>query len=473
MPFVDAANYPADFPQGGFHIDADNEDDYRLPRSLDNDLLIWKETNPDTGAVTWWMRTNARHSPQHLTADARANAISIGKDQMICDLQQTVVNQQAQLNAPPQPIVVQQVPGPQHSHICVHAPHTFSGVSNDKGVYDPTPRDFVHNVRNYLVAEEEAAGNPLTVHNKIVLVSTLLDQSAAMCPAAGATTPAYTGPLLNLDMFLQAFLQHFEDVDIQKTAIAKIQSMQQGAQSVEVHTRQFKDWAGRTGFNNTALIELYKKSLKPAIRDKVNGQGKHCLDTLQGWYEDAVLFDRQWREDHPDRPSLQSTTGNSSSRNQSAGANNNTGRSTGAWQQQQPLRNANQGQPRNGNWRPWGAPAQQLRAPALAANTGMVPMDIDAANVAMVCYRCGENHLARNCTTPMETIWQKYGWDRMIPFPPGYRARATTFANVDDFATSLSPADQAELARSLQSRVGAPAAPPAQASQQGFASGLS
>ncbi|VDC06326.1 unnamed protein product, partial [Peniophora sp. CBMAI 1063] len=160
------------------------------------------------------MRTNARHSPAHLTAEARANAISVGKDRQIRDLQQTVVNQQAQLNAPPQPIIVQQAPGPQRLHIRVHAPRTFSGVSNDKGVYDPTPQDFVWNVRNYLVAEEEAAGNPLTDHNKIVLVSTLLDQSAAMwyeqimaeyaeyrrmalqAQQQGHPVPAYTGPLV-------------------------------------------------------------------------------------------------------------------------------------------------------------------------------------------------------------------------------------------------------------------------------------
>ncbi|VDC04418.1 unnamed protein product [Peniophora sp. CBMAI 1063] len=110
--------------------------------------------------------------------------------------------------------------------------------------------------------------------------------------------------------------------------------MQQGAQSAAVHTCQFKDWDGHTGFNDTALIELYKKSLKPFIYDKVNGQGKHRSDTLQGWYKDTVLFDRQWHKDHPDQPSLQSTTGNSSLRNQSTGVNNNTGRSTGAWQQQ-------------------------------------------------------------------------------------------------------------------------------------------
>ena len=71
----------------------------------------------------------------------------------------------------------------------------------------------------------------------------------------------------------------------------------------------------------------------------------------------------------------------------------------------------------------------------------------------------------------MEVIRQKYGRDRMIPFPPRYQARATQFANAAEFAASLSPADRAELARSLQSGVEAPNAPPAPAPQQGFASG--
>ena len=98
-------------------------------------------------------------------------------------------------------------------------------------------------------------------------------------------------------------------------------------------------------------------------------------------------------------------------------------------------------------------------------------MDIDAANAAFACYRCGEKHLACDCTTPVEIIRQKYGRNRMIPFPPRYQARATQFANAVEFAASLSPADRAELARSLQSGVEAPNAPPAPAPQQGFASG--
>ncbi|VDC02147.1 unnamed protein product [Peniophora sp. CBMAI 1063] len=290
MPVIDATNYLADLPQAGIHIDADNEEDYCLPRTLDSDLLIWKETHPDTRMVTWWMHTNVRVAPVPLSADARTNTISVANDWQICDLQHL--------------IIVQPAPGPQRSHIRVHAPRTFSGVSNDKGVCNPTPCDFIWNVRNYLVTGEEAAGNPLSNHVKIVLVSMLLNQSAAMWYEQIMADYAEYWQMADQvqHTFLAMFLQQFEDVDIQKTVITKIQSMQQGAQSVEVHTRLFKDWAGHTGFNNTTLIELYRRSLKPAICNKVNCQGKHRPDTLQGWYKDTMLFDRQWREDHPDRP---------------------------------------------------------------------------------------------------------------------------------------------------------------------------
>ena len=482
MPFIDPANYPAGIPEGGFHLDQDDEHDYRLPHDMDHDLLLYQTTGTD-GVTRWVVQNNARTNPRAPTADELAAAPNLMKDRRIRELTAQAAALQAQLAAaPPPPVVNVQTPAAQQrSHIRVHAPRTFSGVANDKGIYDPTPRDFVRNVRNYLTAEQQAASNVLTDENKIILVSTLLDQSAAMWyeqvldgyrtyQRAHAANPtlAYTGPLTGLDVFLQAFLEQFEDVDIQKTAIFKVQSMQQGAQSAEVHTRLFRDWAGHTGFNDPALIELYKKSLKPAIRDKVNGQGKHRPTTLQGWYEDAVLFDRQWREDHP---GFDRAAGNTNTRTQSGGTQNNSGQPTRGQQQQQQPRNANQQQPRNGNWRPWGTAQQPARAPAPAANTGVIPMDIDAANAAFACYRCGEKHLARDCTTPVEVIRQKYGRDRMIPFPPRYQARATQFTNAAEFAASLSPADRAELARSLQSGVEAPNAPPAPAPQQGFASG--
>ena len=483
MPYVDPANYPDGIPEGAFHLDQDDEHNFHFPRTMDHDFLLYHVQRVLDQSLYWAVCENVRSGPRELSAAELAAGPTIMRDRRIRDLTAQAAALQAQLAAaPPPPVVNVQAPAAQpRSHIRVHAPRTFSGVANDKGVYDPTPRDFVRNVRNYLTAEEQAANNALTDENKIILVSTLLDQSAAMWyeqvldgyrtyQRAHAANPtlAYTGPLTGLDVFLQAFLEQFEDVDIQKTAIFKVQSMQQGAQSAEVHTRLFRDWAGHTGFNDPALIELYKKSLKPAIRDKVNGQGKHRPTTLKGWYEDAVLFDRQWREDHP---GFDRAAGNTNTRTQSGGTQNNSGQPTRGQQPQQSPRKANQQQQRNSNWRPWGTAQQPARAPAPAANTGVIPMDIDAANAAFACYRCGEKHLARDCTTPVEVIRQKYGRDRMIPFPPRYQARATQFANAAEFAASLSPADRAELAWSLQSGVKAPNAPPAPAPQQGFASG--
>ena len=256
MPYVDPANYPASIPEGAFHLDQDDEHDYRFPRTMDHDFLLYLAQRVLDQSTYWAVRENIRTNPRELSAAELAAGPMIMRDRRIRDLTAQAAALQAQLAAaPPPPVVNVQAPAAQpRSHIRVHAPRTFSGVANDKGVYDPTPRDFVRNVRNYLTAEEQAANNALTDENKIILVSTLLDQSAAMWyeqvldgyrtyQRAHAANPtlAYTGPLTGLDVFLKAFLEQFEDVDIQKTAIFKVQPVQQGAQSAEVHTCLFRD----------------------------------------------------------------------------------------------------------------------------------------------------------------------------------------------------------------------------------------
>lgn len=473
MPHVDPANYPVNLPIGASHEDADPTDVYRLPLSLDDDYYI----SYDTASSTWKKTTAPGVALTAITEVQELRGMAMAAIRENRDLDRRLQTLQ---NAPaPQQVAAAAAP---RSTIRIHAPRAFTGVANDKGVYEPTPRDFVRNVRNYLNAEQNAANNVLNDDRKIIITSTLLDQSAAMwyeqivieherflIEYAADNTLVYTGPLRSLDIFLHEFLRQFEDVDIQKTAIFKIQTMQQGAQSAEVHTRLFKDWAGHTGFNDTALIELYKKSLKPAIRDKVNGQGKHRPTTLSGWYDDAVLFDRQWREDHPDRQSSQPAASNTSTRN-------NSGQQTRAPQQPQqtPARGANQWQPRNGQFRPWTQTTPAAQTPR--NNNGPQPMDIDAvthesAFRARACFKCGKvGHIARDCRTSQEEIRRTFGRDSMLP-PPRFQARTTEFANVDEFAGALSQQDREALLRALQTGGATDANPAPTTGQQGFASG--
>ena len=106
-------------------------------------------------------------------------------------------------------------------------------------------------------------------------------------------------------------------------------------------------------------------------------------------------------------------------------------------------------------------------------------MDIDAANAAFACYRCGDKHLARDCQTPVEVIRAKFGRDRMIPLPPRrngqafqaravyapppvahYHAPATGYQplSAQGFVASMAPEQRAELLRALEVDAG-PAGP--------------
>ncbi|VDC02638.1 unnamed protein product [Peniophora sp. CBMAI 1063] len=466
MSYVDPANYPMDIPEGGWHADVDDADDFRLPSGLDTDLFLYRAKRAD-GSLFWVVKENARTAACSPTAEQLAAAIGFSKDCLIRALRAEIDTLHAQPPHPQGPQGPAQAAAVRPQQLRLPLLRSFSGVPTKEGVYDPEPHDFTVTISHYVYAQSQELGVTFNEDRKIHVFSSFLEQSAArwyhqLLQERNITlrsSQPYTGPLNNTNTLVAAFLRKYEDVNIRATAKHKIRTLQQDG-TAEVHMRFFKKCALLSGYGEEALVDWFKSSLKVALKDK-----------------DAILFDWQYCEDQLDcalaRKSSQLATGNTSSRNQSASANNNTGQPAGGSQQQQAPRNANQWQPRNGNWCPWGTPAQQQRAPAPAANTGVVPMDIESANAAMACYRCGENHLACNCDTPMETIRRKYGRDRMIPFPPGYRARATMFANVDDFAASLSPADRADLARVLQSGGEALAAPPTQVSQQGFTSGSS
>lgn len=294
MPFVDRANYPIGIPDAAFHLDTDDVDDYRLPCTIGTDYILYQDLDTAMPPVLqWYIRTSARGTPTLLMNDPANHTKDVAKDCRVRDQGAEIQRLQAQIAVMPTPVVA--VPPTPRVNSRLGTPHTFTGITNDKGIYDPTPQDFVRNVRNYIFVQERQTGTRLSDVDHILMISTFLDQSAAMWyeqevhklgvwerEVALDPTLIYTGAMLNVDRFTDTLLKQFEDIDIKKTAIPKISTIVQGTNSAEVHVRLFKDWAQYTEFNDTTLIEFFKKSLKLALLDKVNGQGKHVPETLEG-----------------------------------------------------------------------------------------------------------------------------------------------------------------------------------------------
>lgn len=251
----------------------------------------------------------------------------------------------------------------------------------------------------------------------------------------------YSGPLYDLPHFVQALLQEFEDVDLEATAQHKLEIISMGQDTAEAHIRNFKHWARHSAYNDKALVAYFRRSLTPALKKKVQDMADRP-STLKGWYDQAIKFDRNWREDLDERRHTRPST-------------NPPARTTPTTPQTPaPTRGANQTQPRTG-WRPWGSVAQPAQQ-----SFGVNAMPRDDR-----CFKCGkrDGHFARDCPTPQEEIERK--WGRASMFTPGGRPaqnRATNFANAGEFVNAMSQEQRAEMLRELQPNAG-----------QGFGNGSS
>lgn len=451
MPHVPPSSYPPNLPKGAFHLDADHAFTYRLPRTLDEDYIIYFlniQATESTAARIGWAAIEAPGFPeQQVTTEMQLEAVSLGKDRQIQQLQARIMTQ-----APAAPPIA----APRFK-IALGTPTVFTGVRNEKGLYDPQPRDWTRNIRKYLMAQEQESGMTLAEHRKILIAATFLDKSATTwyeqeSHKAGLlidarnddpSLPAYDGPFSTFDSFLAAILTQFEDVDFRKTAIHRIKTLKQEGRTAEDYVREFKEWAEGTGFDDGALVEWFQMGLKPALVSKVKGQGRSRPETLDGWIQDAMIFDRQWREDHPESHTSRSTSSTSSRAPAPPSSHSSLPRSPNFW----PPRS-------NTSFRPWGAQAPSPSVPR--SSSGVQPMDIDAVTQdTRMCYKCGKTgHISRFCRTPVDEIRRTYGRDSMYPPPSSagrpMQNRATTFANAGEFVNSMTAEQRAELVQALQ-----------------------
>jgi len=100
--------------------------------------------------------------------------------------------------------------------------------------------------------------------------------------------------------FLEQFKKAFKDVDQVNKAMNELGQIQQGNKGVEEHTTTFRLLVGKAGIannnnpNHLVLIDLYRRSLKPAIVKKIMSM-ENIPDTIEEWYEKAILFDNNWQ----------------------------------------------------------------------------------------------------------------------------------------------------------------------------------
>ena len=99
MPYVDPANYPAGILEGAFHLDQDDEHDYRFPRTMDHDFLLYLAQRVLDQSTYWAVRENIRTNPRELSAAEIAAGPTIMRDRRIRDLTAQTAALQAQLAA--------------------------------------------------------------------------------------------------------------------------------------------------------------------------------------------------------------------------------------------------------------------------------------------------------------------------------------------------------------------------------------
>lgn len=103
------------------------------------------------------------------------------------------------------------------------------------------------------------------------------------------------------DDFKAEFNRRFADPNPMATAIAQLETLRQGNSTCDEFTVKFQNIASRTGYNDAALIELYKKRLNNKLLEKlytlpIMPTTLQRFQNNDGWYDWAQRLDRQWRE---------------------------------------------------------------------------------------------------------------------------------------------------------------------------------
>ena len=99
---------------------------------------------------------------------------------------------------------------------------------------------------------------------------------------------------LLLELFA-AIKRDFGDLNKRTTKVMALKKMQQGNKMCEEHIQEFKQVAWGSRYEGTPLIDEFKRSIHPKIRQRLM-EAEMPLVTIDDWYRRAGTMDRAWRQ---------------------------------------------------------------------------------------------------------------------------------------------------------------------------------
>lgn len=127
--------------------------------------------------------------------------------------------------------------------------------------------------------------------SKILFIGSLLTGDAAHW--FEATTR--NNPQMTFQAFNELFSQLFSDPHTVTTARREIRALAQGTMSASVFCTKFLALSADTGFNEPALIDLFRSNLSPAIKD-VLATSAECPCTLNEFIKYVITIDNRLYE---------------------------------------------------------------------------------------------------------------------------------------------------------------------------------
>ena len=152
---------------------------------------------------------------------------------------------------------------------------TWSAKAADPELFDGNRDQTEEFVRAIRIAVTMPANAFVDEKMKVLYALVFMHGGTAQVWAANETMAVITGTsqMQTLDIFLESVEKTFGDPDQAQTACAQLHELRMTpGTTAEDYTAQFEMLAGRTGFNNAALKDIYVQGLPNSILQKIFAQ---------------------------------------------------------------------------------------------------------------------------------------------------------------------------------------------------------